>query len=195
MKRSLNDLLAVVHRFYARGMQQYDPGYENTEQYRRLAQARIQSGAEGNRWDVLLERLSGRLPKEKIQSGSVHLPTGRWDACYSGLFWLPPRGPWEKNHVIGFLASFLVPCYVVYSSVHVAIPESKPQDWSHKISFTFSPDEQPSAQIITEEILSIFPGYEPMPPEIGNVIVPDVVAGNQTLGETTLYHCLFTDDW
>jgi hypothetical protein len=196
MKQSLDELLAVVYRFYAREVGQYAPGYKETEQHCRLVQARIQAGVEGNRWEVLWERLSGRLPKDKLQYGSLHLPTGGMDACYIGLFWLPARGSWEKNHVIGFLTSFLVPCYVVYSSAFLALPwvGEKPR-WRQEISFTFTPDEQSSVQIITEEIQTVFPGYEPMPPEIGNVIVPDVVAGNQALGKTTLYHCLFTDDW
>jgi hypothetical protein len=46
-----------------------------------------------------------------------------------------------------------------------------------------------------EEIAVVFPGYEPMPPELGNQIVPDVVAGNQPMGKTTIYHCLFSDCW
>lgn len=195
MRQSLDDLLAIVYRFYPRGARQDDPGYKDTEEHRRLVQARMRAGTEGNLWDVLLERLSARLPKEKIQNGSVHLPGGSLDASYVGWLWLPPRGPEEKNHRISFLISFLAPCYVVYSSAHVAVSGSQPQDWSHEISFTFSRDEQPFAQIVMEEILSVFPGYEPMPPEVGNAIVPDVEAGNQLLGKSTLYHCLFTDYW
>jgi hypothetical protein len=34
-----------------------------------------------------------------------------------------------------------------------------------------------------------------MPPEIGHVIVPDVVAGTKNIGQATLFHCLFTDVW
>ena len=197
MRHSLSELLAVVYRFYPRGLRQYDPGYKATEEYRRLVQARIHAGADGNPWDVFLDRLSVRFPDEPkgtIQNGSVHLPTGRMDAGYIGCFWLPPRGPWEKNHMIGFLVSFLVPCYVVYSSAHISVSAKDPEAWSHQIHFTFSPDEAPCAQVITEEIVSAFPDYELMPPEIGNVVVTDVEP-NSPMGKATLYHCLFTDAW
>ena len=195
MRQSFDELLHVVYRFYARGLQQYDPGYKDSEEHRRLVQARIQAAAPGNPWGTLLERLALRFPKDQIQNGSLHLPTGGWDAGYVGSLWLPPRDSREKNHLIGSLVSFLVPCYVVYSSAHVAVPSAEPPDWSQQIRFTFSPDEEPHARVLAEEIASTFPDHEPMPPEIGNVVVPDVVAGTRRLGATTLYHCLFTDTW
>ena len=196
MKHSPDELLSIAHRYYARGIHQYDPGYQDTEEHRRLVQTRIQAGAEGNPWrNILLRRLRARFPGFTVQDGSLHLPTGQHDAGYVGWLWLPPRGPQEKNHVIGFLISFLAPYYVLYSSAHVAAPGGTPQDWSQEIRFTFAPDEEPYARAVTEEILSIFPDREPLPPEIGNIVVPDVVAGNQSMGQTTLFHCLFTDTW
>jgi hypothetical protein len=34
-----------------------------------------------------------------------------------------------------------------------------------------------------------------MPPEVGNLIVPDVATSNHGLGDARLYDCLFSDDW
>ena len=199
MKKSLEELLAVVYRFYPRGLSPGDPGYKETKEYLRLVEARIKAGHEdlgGNSpWRTLLARLSARFPEHELQDGSFHLPTGEMDAGHTCLFWLSPRGPWEKNHVLGFWISFLVPCYVIYSSAHVVSPSPEPRDGSQDIRFTFSPDEEPYARALIEEIAVVFPGYELMPPELGNQIVPDVVAGNQLMGKTTIYHCLFSDCW
>jgi hypothetical protein len=196
MRPTPDDLKATVYRFYPRGLDDDHPGYKDTEEHRRLVQARIQAGAESHPWRELLSRLRERLPDaEYIHNGSLHLPTGHYDAGYIGWMSLPSRRPNEKNHSIGFLISFLVSYYVVYSTVLIANPTTTLNDWSQEIRFDFSPDEAPAAQVITREIESIFPGYEFMPPEIGNIVVPDVVAGNKFMGKTTLYHCLFTDTW
>jgi hypothetical protein len=62
------------------------------------------------------------------------------------------------------------------------------------IDFEPSPDEQPYAAALTREIEATF-GCERMPPEIGNVLVPDVATNNRALGEARLYDCLLSDQW
>ncbi|WP_437912482.1 hypothetical protein WME73_35945 [Sorangium sp. So ce302] len=62
------------------------------------------------------------------------------------------------------------------------------------ISFELSPDEQPYAAGIAQEIEATW-GYERMPPEVGNVVVPDVATNLRRLGEARLYDCLFSDAW
>ncbi|WP_437895666.1 hypothetical protein [Sorangium sp. So ce124] len=62
------------------------------------------------------------------------------------------------------------------------------------ISFELSPDEQPYAAGIAQEIEATW-GYERMPPEVGNVVVPDVATNLRHLGEARLYDCLFSDAW
>lgn len=44
-------------------------------------------------------------------------------------------------------------------------------------------------------ILVTFPDHEPMPPEVGKTIVPDVIGGGNLHGESTLFGCLFSDNW
>lgn len=195
MRLTLDELLSVVYRFYPRRLEPEDPGYKDTEEHRRLVDARRRAGAEGNPWRVLLDRLYKQIPRDSIHNGSLHLLTGHYDAGYVGALYLPSRGPPETHHQLGFLISFLVPCYVVSSLVIAVAPTTKSSGVARYTQFTFTPDEEPYARIITEEILSVFPGYEPMPPEIGNIVVPDVVAGTKLMGKTTLFHCLFTDVW
>jgi hypothetical protein len=62
------------------------------------------------------------------------------------------------------------------------------------ISFAFTPDEQPYAESIAREIEAVY-GFERMPPEVGNIIVPDVSVGGRLLGEARLFDCLFSDSW
>lgn len=194
MTPSPGNLLPIVYRYYSRGMNEYDPGYTETEEHRRLIQARLQASAEGNPWSVLLGRLYARFPRG-IHNASLHLPTGRMDAGYAGWLELPVRGWYEVHHKVGFLISFIAPCYVVYGASIVIAPTTRGTGRAQDIRFAFTPDEETYVRAITGEILSVFPGHEPLPPEVGNVIVPDVVAGNQMMGQTTLYHCLFTDAW
>ncbi|XXY18786.1 hypothetical protein WME88_03930 [Sorangium sp. So ce216] len=62
------------------------------------------------------------------------------------------------------------------------------------LSFDLSPDEQPYATWIAQDIEQTW-GYERMPPLVGKLIVPDVATDSRLLGEATLYDCLFSDSW
>jgi hypothetical protein len=70
-------------------------------------------------------------------------------------------------------------------------PRDREFDLFREIRFELRSDEQPYARAVAEEIEAAFPGYEPMPPEIGKVLVPDVVAGAGDMRKSTLYDCLF----
>ncbi|AUX34113.1 uncharacterized protein SOCE836_062810 [Sorangium cellulosum] len=62
------------------------------------------------------------------------------------------------------------------------------------LSFDLPPDEQPYATWIARDIELTW-GYERMPPLVGELIVPDVATDSRSLGEATLYDCLFSDNW
>ena len=62
------------------------------------------------------------------------------------------------------------------------------------IAFEPSPDEQPYAAALAREIAATF-GCEPMPPEVGEIIVPDASTNLRGLGEARLYDCLLSDSW
>ena len=189
MKHSVEELLSVVYRFYPRGLYASDPRYRDTEEHRRLVQARIQAAAEGSRWDVLLQRLRVRFP-EGLMNRSLGLYTGDNDAAYEGSLTLPARGWYDRYRALYFTVSFLVPYYVVYSSVNVVAPVTHGGQGTRHTNFTFTPDEEPLARALTEEILAVFPGYEPMPPEIGNIPLP---ADIKSFYEGTIYSALFID--
>jgi hypothetical protein len=61
----------------------------------------------------------------------------------------------------------------------------------HYDTFDLLPDQRPYAEWIAREIEVTF-GCEPMPPEIGTVLVPEL-ATPKLPGETRLYDCLFSD--
>jgi hypothetical protein len=204
-----------------------------------LVAARRQAGANNEPWRAMLRRLGDQFPENSVQNRSLHLPAGSLDACYSGRLSLPTNTPDEHYHYLGFLVSFLVPYYVVYSlrcvddleKIEEMKARSAEQAWSacvcikntlvilpawmfkilpawmvkpepppkieafrNVISFELSPDEQPYAAWIAEDIKATW-GHEHMPPEAGKVVVPDVATNLRSFGEATLYDCLFSDDW
>ncbi|MFO0590275.1 MAG: hypothetical protein U0441_22215 [Polyangiaceae bacterium] len=204
-----------------------DPRRKKAAAQRRLVAARKKAGAEREPWLETLRRLREKLPGHDVLNLSLHLPTGEFEAAYSGKLCLA-SGPGEHAHQLGFLVSFLVPYYVVYSSriVDDIRHDSDPDktafrfsfDWSpgdekaeesaprlgvevplpvprREIrSFEFSPDEQPFAVSIAEEIETHW-GHERLPPDVGNIVVPDVATNLRLLGEATLYDCLLSDQW
>ncbi|WP_437592022.1 hypothetical protein [Sorangium sp. So ce1000] len=211
-----------------------------TEEDRRLVDARRRAGADCERWLGVLRRLRERFPENEIDNFSAHLLIGSHDGCYSGSLCLP-KATGEYRHAIDLRVSFLVPYYIVYSSRLVDDPEEiergtslratpphavtifvhdtvyilpawvgkliklvkpelvEPPSMDDKptrrvVCFELSPDEQPYAAWIAQEIEATW-GYERMPPEVGNVVVPDVATNLRRLGEARLYDCFFSDAW
>ena len=131
MKHSVADLRETVYQYYPRGLATDDPGYTKTKEYCRLSDARRRAGVEKQKWNALLRRADARFPGTVAVNRSLHLPTGMMDAAYSGDMFLevpPPiaaRRParwWEHSPgppTVGFLISFICPCYVIYVSRYV----------------------------------------------------------------------------
>lgn len=228
MNHSTADLIDIVYHYYPQGTMP-DDLYKETVEYRRLVAARRQAGAEREPWSALLRRVKEQFPENSVHDGSLHLPTGGCDACYSGRIILPTI-PGEHHHTVEFLVSFVVPYYIVYCTrcvddieatkayrvsqdrtvgvfvddtcfilpAEVVKPEFRQKDERvlrrTETRFDMTPEEQPYAAWIAQNIESTF-GYAPMPPEIGNVIVPDVETNLRPPGEARLYDCLFLDSW
>jgi hypothetical protein len=114
MGHSIDELVNIVYGYYPRGLLSNDPGYKEADVYCRLVAARRQAGADNERWRAMLKRVVDHFPESRVENRSIHLPTGSWDACYSARISLP-TAPGEYYHDVGFLVSFLVPYYVVYS--------------------------------------------------------------------------------
>jgi hypothetical protein len=156
-----SDLLEVVYRFYPRGILPGGSGYDDTEERRRQMDATRRGAAEYPTWRAMISRLGGRY---QIMDDSLSLLAGWYDSAYSGFIVIPGRR-------LGFHVSLLGPYYGVHR--------------------TGAPGEEPAALDLVREIEATYPGYEPIPPELGDEVVPDV--GN--FGKTTIYRCLLSDVW
>jgi hypothetical protein len=193
MKHSIDVLFRIAYQYYPHGVWDEDPRYEESAEFRRLDELRKQ-GVKDPAWLALLDRLRIRLQGE-IHNRSIPLALLKSDACYRVTHALAagPNDP-QGYHEIGLAISFIAPYYVVYSSRNVdrTYDPDAPRLFQ---PFNLYDDELVDAQIMVEEMKALFPEHEPMPPEIGNIVVPSVMAGNQAIGKATLYHCLFTDSW
>ena len=58
-----------------------------------------------------------------------------------------------------------------------------------------TPDEEAYARDVAQEIERAYPGHEPIPPELGDMVIPDVALDTVGLGEATIYHCLLGTHW
>jgi hypothetical protein len=162
-----SDLLAIIDQFYPKGLWTDSPGYDETPERARQIQATRRAIAEYATWAAMLDRLRARF---EIQERSFHILTGAFDSAYSAKLTIPGAG----NSDLGFHVSFLGPCYVVHS--------------------TGALDEEPCVSALAQEIEATY-GYEPIPPEIGNEIVPDLALDARALGKATIYDCLLSAVW
>lgn len=134
MRHSIDNLLAVVYQHYPKNLTGDDPGYQQVEEVRRLVAAREQAGADQGRWRAFLRQVEHQFPEATMHNGSLHLPTGNYDAAYSGKLFLATAAG-EHSHTIGFLISFLVPYYVLYSSRVVDDLEKKKEPSPQVVAF------------------------------------------------------------
>lgn len=114
MDQTIKKLLDVVYAHYPRGLVFEDPAYKASAEHLRLVAARRKAGTDRAAWNGFLDRLSHQFPADGTLNDSLHLLTGRMDAAYSGKLFPASAGP--DNLTIGFLVSFLVPSYLVFTS-------------------------------------------------------------------------------
>ena len=177
-----SELLDVVYRFYPRGVLPYarihvppgEPFYDDTEEHLRLMEAANRGRAEYPTWKAMIRRLGDRYG---LQNESIHLLAGGVDSAYSARIYRPkdlePAAPLRRRASLSFLVSFLGPYYGIHDRGE--------------------PDEKPAA--IAAEIEATYPGYQQIPPELGDELVPDVSMPVGLMGEATIYVCLFSDVW
>jgi len=225
MNHTIDELLAIVYEYYPRGVGILDGDIDRnlcdrTEEHARLVAARREAATD-ERWHAMRRRIEERFPDAPLMNHSLHLPTGGLDACYSFTIDLPGSQLWshvsflapyyliysqrwidvvkrvESVRVVLLGMKFFIPRSAIgpqfFADPHDELPKSVP-DKELDIAFDLSPDELPYAEWIAREIEATF-GCEPMPPEVGTVIVPDL-ATPRLPGEVRLYDCLFTkDEW
>jgi hypothetical protein len=161
-----SDLLDLIYRFYPRNFYVDSPGHHDTEEHRRLVDATRRAVAQYPTWKAMIRRLGARFP---LMDESLHVLSGSLAPAYSGHIDIPGR------RKLGFHVCFLGPYYGVHR--------------------TGSPGEEPAARDLAREIEATYPGYEPIPPEIGNELVPDVALDVRNFGEATIYDCLLSTNW
>ena len=205
MKHSVDELVAIAHQLFPKGMPDRDPRYFETPEVQRQLAARIPASARYEDWCALLSRLKARFTEQglagvEVQNLSLFLkvPTAAalLDRCFSADLLLPVRAPSDEHSRLRFFVSFVVPYYTIFREIDA--PLGRPKSASDLITqrtFDMSPEELPYSTAIAEEIETSFPGYEPISPAIGQAIVPDVVTGTKWFGEATIFNCLFSDHW
>ncbi|XXT16584.1 hypothetical protein WME94_40770 [Sorangium sp. So ce429] len=174
MKITRSELLDVVYRYYPRGVHCFErihvppnePFYDDTEEHRRLMEAATRGRAEYPTWKAMIRRLGDRYG---LQNESLNLFAGGSDPAYSARIWL------TDETALSFHVSLLGPYYGIHLP---GIPE-----------------EEPVAREITREIEASYPGYQTIPAELGNEVVPDVSMDWAFMGEATIYVCLFSRVW
>ncbi|WP_437952246.1 hypothetical protein WME98_17045 [Sorangium sp. So ce296] len=182
MMTNRSELLDVVYRFYPRGVHKIqrihvppnEPVYEDTEEHRRLVEAANRGRAEYPTWKAMIRRLKDRY---RLQNESVHLLAGGSAPAYSARIYRPkdlePVPSLSSRASLSFHVSLLGLYYGIHSRGE--------------------PDEIPAA--VAEEIEATYPGYQPIPPELGNEVVPDVDVDGVPMGEATIYVCLLSVVW
>jgi hypothetical protein len=177
-----SELLDVVYRFYPRGVQPFpriyvppgEPFYDDTEEYRRLVEAANRGRAEYPTWKTMIHRIGDRF---RLQNESLNLLAGWVVPAYSARIYRPkdlePVPSLSSRASLSFHVSLLGPYYGIHDRGE--------------------PDEKPAA--IAREIEATYPGYQQIPPELGNEIVPDVAMDVVLMGEATIYICLFSNVW
>jgi hypothetical protein len=182
MKITRSELLDLVYRFYPRGVQQIsriyvppnEPVYVDTEEHRRLGEAANRGRAEYPAWKAMIDRLGDRYG---LQNESLSLLSGGVEPAYSARIYRPkdlePVPSPQSRASLSFHVSLLGPYYGIHDAGE--------------------PDEKPAA--IAAEIEATYPGYRPIPPELGNEVVPDVDMDGVMMGEATIYICLFSHVW
>src|SRR5262245_7682443 len=177
-----SELLDVIYRFYPRGVHNFmriyvppgEPFYDDTEEHLRLVEASNRGREEYPTWKAMIRRLGDRY---SLQNESLHLLSGGVDPAYSARIYRPkdwePVPSLSSRASLSFHVSLLGPYYGIHDRGE--------------------PDEKPA--VIAEEIEATYPGYKPIPPELGNEVVPDVAMDGALMGEATIYICLFSDVW
>jgi hypothetical protein len=162
---TLSELLEVAYRFHPRGVHPATLGYKGTEEHGRQRAAVRAARSEYPKWAAMLERLEARF---SLENRSMYLFSDDFfDSAYLATVFYTSQG---EEHGLGLHVSILGPYYVV-----------------HRLGL---PGEEPCAEAVTQEIEATYPGYEPIPPGLGDAPVPDVLVSGRGFGVATIYDCL-----
>lgn len=177
-----SDLLDLVYRFYPRGVHNFarihvppdEIFYDDTAEHQRLVDAANRGRAEYTKWKAMIDRLGDRYD---LQNEAMFLFAGGVTPAYSARIYRPkdfePVPAYSTRASLSFHVSLLGPYYGIHDMGE--------------------PDEKPAA--IAAEIEATYPGYQQIPPEIGNELVPEIEPDGAFMGEATIYVSLFSKVW
>jgi len=116
--------------------------------------------------------LGDRYPLHNL---SLHLFAGGTDPAYSAAIYLNEVKEPKDLLALTFHVSLLGPYYGIH------LPRI--------------PEAEPVVREVVREIESTYPGYQRIPPELGDEVVPDLYNPSAYFGVATIYVCLFSMYW
>jgi hypothetical protein len=163
------ELLAVAYRFHPRGLFDELPGYRGSEEWFRQREVGRRAAAGHPTFREMLRRLGySFVDRNEYMLVKSYPGDGEFDPAYSAEIHLPGR-------TLGFHVCLLGPYYGIYR--------------------TGAPSEELAVLRVAQEIEATYAGYEPIPPELGNEVVPDLIVSATKAGRSTIYHCLLSPTW
>jgi len=184
-------LLERVYHHYPRGKCYDDPGYEETPEAHCFRQVWDRALAEMPQFDQLIRALGQEFPGFTV--GNTTRPG---DGCYRlsvSMRRLPLNAPGLLTTVVGCV-SILAPTYIVYAAEQVFDENKKGTARRPSVDFNPSGLAAQCAQQVGEHIKKAYADYQPFPPSLMNVQVPDICIHNLLMGEVKLRDALFMDD-
>ncbi|WP_437808608.1 hypothetical protein [Sorangium sp. So ce1078] len=195
-----------------------------TEEHARLVAARIRASKD-DRWHIMLRRVEGRFPgmvmNESLHlpsggcdgcySFSLDLTETTGRTLRFQVSFLAPYYIIHGSRTVEIVKQLRDVFIVDFRGMHFRVSRSpldprfisNPDHESPRavtikreyVTFELSPDEEPYADWVAQEIEATF-GCERMPPEVGTALVPAVATGLRIPGEVRVYDCLFSEhEW
>lgn len=187
VKHSLQELIQLAYHFHPRGIPIQSPAYKRSKEYKRRLEACRKAADFYAAWLAMIRRLAAFFPQYRVYNHAMYLLSPGWDIPeFAGLIELAAE-PGKQNPVIEFRVSVLVPYYKLFRKDVVDENQSRK-------CFALLGEEAAVAARIAHEIEATFEGYEALPPDVGNTIVPDLILPELPLDHATLYDCLMYPD-
>jgi hypothetical protein len=163
---TLAELLEVVYQYHPRGIDCSALGYRDTLEFQRQRAVKPRAVAGYPMWKALLGRLRLRYP---VGNDAARILDRTW---LNGSHCYDPDPAYAGDITIpGYRIGFYV------------------------IRLIGAAGEEPAVRDLAREIEAAFPGYELIPPELGEEVVPEVSTSERWFGEATIYACLLSEAW
>ncbi|WP_309888792.1 hypothetical protein [Archangium sp.] len=181
-------LVRLLHCYHPSGLNNYDPGYKESEEGQRLTRLMLAHVQSAPSWRVFVWRVRQLFPGCSVWDTTVP----RHDPCHSIRVALPGSiADQPRYDCVVALLSQLAPVYALYAS-HRDSSGPEVKGWTGLPPFP--PEYQAHEAKLAELIESTF-GFTRLSNDTLLTPVPDLVpnSANLMLGEARLIDCLFTN--